>query len=504
MGPGPVPESLPKHKSGSIVSFIWASRPLENFQITVLSPLKNRRGKRRSVVEADERANSSALARLYSAMDSRHASLGRRTLEDIRQKRAAEKLSKTSSGPDLSKASIPIDHGGMRKSESASRLSESDVGVLVAQIKDLERKNAELEEQNKNLASMLETKEAGGDVLQKRLNDLEKNTVPSLRKALKDVAMEKDAAVVAREDLSAQLRTLKKRLKDAEEEQYRAEEDAASLRAELNMIQQQAMSGTLSAVTSIVNSPDQIQTLEKELASLKFELQRESQLRQQERQQLAEEQARASTLTSEKQELEEKLAAISRKASEVSEKVAGKEFSLEDKEKLEKQLHDMAVVIEKLESSRQKLLIEIDSQSSEIERLFEENSNLSSSYQESMSISVHWENQVKDCLKQNEELRGTLDKLRTDQAKGMPESHEGRDNETGSAAYTTEVLSIKDQLAKEQSRAEALSAEVLQLSARLQQSTQAYNGLARLYKPVLRNIESSLIKMKQDGPVTVR
>ncbi|CAB4282379.1 unnamed protein product [Prunus armeniaca] len=392
----------------------------------------------------------------------------------------------------------------MRKSESASRLSESDVGVLVAQIKDLERKNAELEEQNKNLASMLETKEAGGDVLQKRLNDLEKNTVPSLRKALKDVAMEKDAAVVAREDLSAQLRTLKKRLKDAEEEQYRAEEDAASLRAELNMIQQQAMSGTLSAVTSIVNSPDQIQTLEKELASLKFELQRESQLRQQERQQLAEEQARASTLTSEKQELEEKLAAISRKASEVSEKVAGKEFSLEDKEKLEKQLHDMAVVIEKLESSRQKLLIEIDSQSSEIERLFEENSNLSSSYQESMSISVHWENQVKDCLKQNEELRGTLDKLRTDQAKGMPESHEGRDNETGSAAYTTEVLSIKDQLAKEQSRAEALSAEVLQLSARLQQSTQAYNGLARLYKPVLRNIESSLIKMKQDGPVTVR
>ncbi|CAB4282378.1 unnamed protein product [Prunus armeniaca] len=108
MGPGPVPESLPKHKSGSIVSFIWASRPLENFQITVLSPLKNRRGKRRSVVEADERANSSALARLYSAMDSRHASLGRRTLEDIRQKRAAEKLSKTSSGPDLSKASIPI------------------------------------------------------------------------------------------------------------------------------------------------------------------------------------------------------------------------------------------------------------------------------------------------------------------------------------------------------------------------------------------------------------
>ncbi|KAK9940630.1 hypothetical protein M0R45_017281 [Rubus argutus] len=436
-------------------------------------------------------------------MDSRHASLGRRTLEEIRQKRAAERLSKTSSGPDLSQIP-PIDIVGMRKSESANRLSESDVSTLVAQIRDLDKKNAELEEQNKSLASMLETKEAGSDVLQKRLNDLEQNTVPSLRKALKDVAMEKDAAVVAREDLSAQLRMLKKRLKDAEEEQYRAEEDAASLRAELNMIQQQAMSGSLGALTSIANPPDRIQVLETELANLKSELQRESMLRQQERQQLAEEQARASTLTSEKQELEEKLAAMSRKSSDVSDKVASKAFSFEDKEKLEKQLHDMAVVIEKLESSRQKLLMEIDSQSSEIERLFEENSNLSSSHQEAMSIAVHWESQVKDCLKQNEELRGILDKLRTEQAKGFLGSHNSGANETGSSEYTTEVLLIKDELAKEQSRAEALSAEVLQLSARLQQATQAYNGLARLYKPVLRNIESSLIKMKQDGPVTVR
>ncbi|XP_028092566.1 uncharacterized protein LOC114292738 [Camellia sinensis] len=76
----------------------------------------------------------------------------------------------------------------------------------------------------------------------------------------------------------------------------------------------------------------------------------------------------------------------------------------------------MAVVVERLESSRQKLLMEIDSQSSEIERLFEENSNLSSTYQEAMGVVVHWENQVKDCLKQNEELRNMLDKLRTKQA----------------------------------------------------------------------------------------
>lgn len=37
---------------------------------------------------------------------------------------------------------------------------------------------------------------------------------------------------------------------------------------------------------------------------------------------------------------------------------------------------------------------QIDSQSSEIERLFEENSTLSNSYHEAVGIGVHWENQV--------------------------------------------------------------------------------------------------------------
>jgi len=88
----------------------------------------------------------------------------------------------------------------------------------------------------------------------------------------------------------------------------------------------------------------------------------------------------------------------------------------------------MAVAVERLESSRQKLLMEvkylltwlsfsnvngywmcacymkvtlfhnfywqIDSQSSEIEKLFEENSSLSSSCQEATSIAKQWENQV--------------------------------------------------------------------------------------------------------------
>ncbi|TYI35236.1 hypothetical protein ES332_A03G062200v1 [Gossypium tomentosum] len=436
-------------------------------------------------------------------MNAHHASLGRRTLEEIRQKRAAERISKASSGSDLTKAPIPIDVQGMKKSESENRLSEVDISGLVSQLKDLQKKNAELEESNQMLSVELQAKEAEHETLQTRFNDLEQNTVPSLRKALKDVAMEKDAAVVAREDLSAQLRMLKKRLKEAEDEQYRAEEDAAALRAELNSMQQQLMSNSFSGINAMGSSPDQLQALENELARLKSELQQESSLRQQERQQLAEEQARVSALTSEKQELEERLTAMSKRSSEVaSEKGTRKEFSVEEKEKLEKQLHDMAVAVERLENSRQKLLMEIDNQSSEIERLFEENSNLSSSYQEATNTAKQWENQVKDCLKQNEELRRILDNLRTEQASLLSKNGSGA-IQTGSQGNTTEILSLKGQLVQEQSRVDSLSAEVMQLSARLQQAMLAYNSLARLYKPVLRNIESSLIKMKQDGSITI-
>uniref|UniRef100_A0A1J3HTZ0 Uncharacterized protein n=1 Tax=Noccaea caerulescens TaxID=107243 RepID=A0A1J3HTZ0_NOCCA len=422
-------------------------------------------------------------------MDSHHASLGRRTLEEIRQKRAAQRLSKAASGPDLSEIPHPADFPGIRKSESGNILSETDVGALYSQLKQLQRKNAEMEEHNRILSTKLQTTEVENESLGARLNLLEQNTVPSLRKALKEIAMEKDAAVVSREDLSAQVRSLKKRVKEAEEEQYRAEEDASSLRAELNSIQQQAMGAGV--------SPDQV--LEKEMANLKLELQKESILRHQEQQRLAEEQTRVASLISEKQELEQKISVLSSNASEVSE-LGQKEFSVEDKEKFEKQLHDMAVALERLESSRQKLLMEIDNQSSEIEKLFEENSNISASYQESINISKQWESHVKECLKQNVELREALDGLRTEHAGAVSRAPS---EVMSNGSQGAETLSLKGELAKEQSRAESLSAQVLQLSAQLQQTTQAYNGLVRVYKPLLRNIESNLIKLKQDGSVTV-
>ena len=56
--------------------------------------------------------------------------------------------------------------------------------------------------------------------------------------------------------------------------------------------------------------------------------------------------------------------------------------------------------------------------------------------------------QVKDCLKQNEELRRVLDNLRTEQASLLSKNgslafHKGGVVETGSQVNTTDILSLK-------------------------------------------------------------
>lgn len=396
---------------------------------------------------------------------------------------------------------------------------------LLARVQQLENGRMELERENQMLLSKFAEKEVEKDSLVNRLNDLEKNVVPSLKKALNDISLEKGAAIVAKEDALAQLRSMKKRLKDAEEEQYRAEEDSASLRAQLNTLQQQVMSNSYSGY-AVETSSEKTLAMEKEIQDLQAQLKQESLLRQQEQQKLAEEsllrqqdlqklaeeQSLTASLLAEKQEMDNKIATITKKSSEeASELAARKAFSMQDREKLENQLHDMALMVERLEGSRQKLLMEIDSQSSEIENLFEENSALSTSYQEAVSVTMQWENQVKDCLKQNEELRLHLEKLRIEQANLLKTSNsyiqpdgQSETSISNPPELVTENLSLKDQLIKEQSRSEGLSAEIMKMSAQLRKAVQAQNNLTRLYRPVLKDIEGNLMKMKQETYATIQ
>lgn len=455
-------------------------------------------------------------------MEGRHASLGRKKLEEIRQKKAADRSQKASAGVDPRNSNV----SGLQKTSSgveetehwiSNQSTEKEFQALLAYTRQLEADFREQQQQNKSFASKLETLETERDAFEKQLKNMEEIELPSLKKALQDASREKDAAIITREDLSAQLRAVKRRLREVEEEQYKAEEDAATLRAELNMLQRQEEQHQSSGIPSSSVTMEHLRAMEQEMAKIKVELQEAIRQRQVEQQKLAAEKEHTALLMIEKQQLEEKLLAATVKISgHTSEKNDEGDSSTAENQKQEKgkhdqQLRDLAMMVERLESGRQKLLSEIDMQSLEIERLFVENANLSAGLKDMTSVASQWENQVQECLKQNAELRVALQKLRAEQANTVSElplqdavsSKEITDNDdkqiVGHTVYATENLKLKGELAKTQTKSEALTAQVMQLSVELKRTVQAYDALVRLYKPILWNIENRLIQMKADS-----
>ncbi|CAM6085308.1 unnamed protein product [Calypogeia fissa] len=353
--------------------------------------------------------------------------------------------------------------------------------------------------------------------------------VVALSKALDDMTLERDAALAAKEDLLSQLRVAKRRLKEAEDEQYKAEEDAATLRSEIQAMQHSEQKNNYMPSSFI---PDQ-----QEIASMKSELEETWQRLQQEQLKLATEQKRNSLLTSKikdlekaKQEAETTLAGIQNnkpggtESASVTVPLSGAS-SLDDtgtssqkNSKLEMQLHELASMVERLEKGRQKLLGEIDVQSAEIERLFVENANLTSSVEETSEIASQWESQVQQCLEHNAQLRSELNQLRMQQA--MVSASEQivlseKLLEKGGQAPADDAKEIQDlenlrrdnsklkvELAKVQAREVEQTAQIAQLSSNLNRAILASNTLGRLYRPVLSNIENRLLQLKQYNSIS--
>ncbi|BBN07417.1 hypothetical protein MPTK1_4g03720 [Marchantia polymorpha subsp. ruderalis] len=360
----------------------------------------------------------------------------------------------------------------------------------------------------------------------------------ALQKALDQMAMERDAAIVAKEDVMGQLRVTKRRLKEAEEEQYKAEEDAASLRAEIQNLQQSDR-GHASAFSYM---PEH-----QEIAAVKSELEEMWTRLQQEQLKLATERQRNASLTSKvkelevaKQNMETALVAARNEQSEQDD-VASASITLPlegassiddtgasldawnasslkgeieklktEKTKHEGQLHELASMVERLEKGRQKLLGEIDTQSLEIERLFVENSNLELSLRDSSEMAAQWEIQVQQCLEHNAQLRSEINKLRMEQA-ALSESAElnhvqrtpGKPGapDTGHDVLRRDFAKLKRELADAQAVMEEQTAQVAQLTSNLNRAQLTSHSLGRLYKPILSNIENRLIQMKQDLPL---
>eukprot|EP00252_Welwitschia_mirabilis_P017595 TRINITY_DN3895_c0_g1_i1.p1 TRINITY_DN3895_c0_g1~~TRINITY_DN3895_c0_g1_i1.p1 ORF type:complete len:456 (-),score=149.54 TRINITY_DN3895_c0_g1_i1:339-1706(-) len=449
-------------------------------------------------------------------MEAHLASLGRKKLEEIRQKKAAERSQRALPGAGLKNSSLTGSLNIDNEREESSRFlvsqpTEKDYQDLVAYTIQLESGIREQKEKNENLVTKVDKLEAERSAYEKKLQSIEENELPSLRKALKDALMEKDAAITSREDLSSQVRSLKRRLREVEEEQYKTEEHAAALSAELNLLQRQQEQHQSSSIVQFSSNLDEFRMMEQELANVKIQLQEAMWQMLEEQKKLSAEKERCDGLFAENQQLEEKLSILSRKNSEMASEHAGMVNNLvAEKQKHDKEkLHDLAMMVERLEKGRQMLLAEIDAQSMEIEKLFMENADLSASLKDMTNIASQWENQAQECLKQNADLRASLDKLREEHANKLSdasikiETSESTmkipSEEGDSLHHATENLKLKGELLKTQTKAEALSAEVMKLSIELKQAHQAYSTVTRLYQPILWNIENRLTQMKQDS-----
>jgi hypothetical protein len=136
-------------------------------------------------------------------MEGRHASLGRKKLEEIRQKKAADRSQKASAGMDPRNANL----SGLQKTSSGieetvhwigNQSTEKEFQALLTYTRQLEADIREQQEQNKSFASKLETLETERDAFEKQLKNMEETELPSLKKALQDAFREKDAAIITR------------------------------------------------------------------------------------------------------------------------------------------------------------------------------------------------------------------------------------------------------------------------------------------------------------------
>jgi chromosome segregation ATPase len=335
---------------------------------------------------------------------------------------------------------------------------------------------------------------------------------------------------------------MKRRLQEAEEEQYKAEEDAAALRAEIKMLQaSEDQSESLGATAEQLRLAEQHNnTLQKELQEVVLRLQQEQQRVSMERQ-------RAASLNAQNQDLQNELLAMSAKLAETEEakqsrtsvtvpfseaaladsatskdvvaseeKLLADEKAKEEKSFTEEKLRELANMVERQESGRQKLLAEIDKQSLEIERLFVENEGLRESVKQTTEIAARWEAQVQDCIQQNNELRTMLNQLRLEQSSMIAAADadpsdtvdphadaEGSGDKAASDRWNAERTKLKIELAKALAKSEELSAQLAQQSADLNRAVQAYTSLSNLYKPVFSTIENRLMKIRQESPDVV-
>ncbi|GLC43419.1 hypothetical protein PLESTM_001471400 [Pleodorina starrii] len=140
----------------------------------------------------------------------------------------------------------------------------------------------------------------------------------------------------------------------------------------------------------------------------------------------------------------------------------------------------------RLKASRDKLLLEIDKQWGEIERLSSENGSLADELRAQRALAANWERQAQDGIAQVEQLKDLLE----DSARWGPAAAAA-----GAAGAAVTVQSLEAELLGEKARATELELQLRAVAAELLRCQHSSLDLGKSFLPMMAGVEKRLAEL---------
>eukprot|EP00775_Hariotina_reticulata_P013324 gene13324-13453_t len=394
------------------------------------------------------------------------------------------------------------------------------------QLPVLQQELQNLQELHKRLQRDSEAQLQARRILETELQD-ERAGRSAAEEARAKAEAERSRLQLAQDDMMSQLRVARQKAADAEDEQLKAEEEAAVLRRELGVLQSQ---GSLGAAGPAPAAGGHTQH-DSIAASFQTELDAQH--------------ARVAVLTEALGKVKVQGGSVGRaaKGSATSFDAIDENSGDEAAAVLEEQVELLMSKLVVLKKSRDRMLAQLDRQSLENEQLLVDCQALADSAQAAQQECQQWQEQARDALATVAWLQdllaesasweastaaaagtaaaactmpepgvssavGSQDVLETNDRPGAAEAAAAGGSAHGQAGGGTgtasEVTRLHAALLQEQSKLTQRDLQVRVLSAQLLRAYGAYRGVARSLVPVLSSVEGRLLSLKAASSLMLR
>eukprot|EP01025_Chloroclados_australasicus_P006907 TRINITY_DN12194_c0_g1_i3.p2 TRINITY_DN12194_c0_g1~~TRINITY_DN12194_c0_g1_i3.p2 ORF type:complete len:440 (+),score=92.76 TRINITY_DN12194_c0_g1_i3:54-1322(+) len=329
--------------------------------------------------------------------------------------------------------------------------------------KDLSEQAEDLKQQVESQTKEIEQLKEARRILQKELAE-ERSAREAAENAKGTLEAERSRILHEGDHLKTEVKFLKRRIHEVEEELVTSEQEALSLRSEVR-------SGGISSAT----------------------VQREASLSRAKSIELQEERTKVEKLSNQLVQYQQEIETLEKQ-------LAQTQTQNQPKQKQQQQQQQSSSILEMerkvamFKKSRDKLLTELDTQSVEIDRLLSENQALQSSFEESQEIQNKWRAQAEDALRQIESLKDM-----------MEESASWVIVDNNIATDETEQLKkisfLEQELVQGRAKIAKMDLQIRALCAEFTKTAQCTGAMHAKVLPALNAVEGRLMRLKNNQVV---